>query len=108
MAQRFGEGWTAGTLMVNVIGSFCLGLIFFLTAPDGRWFLDPAWRQMLMAGFCGGFTTFSAFSFQVLQQLRSGDLASAGIYATGSVLLCVLAVGAGMWAARSIQAAGLA
>lgn len=64
-----------GTLGVNVAGSFLIGLYAALTGPDGRIFATPALRQGVMAGFCGGFTTFSVFSLESIRLLEAGQWA---------------------------------
>lgn len=107
MAVRLGDHFPVGTLLVNVLGSFLIGLIFFLTASEGRWVVDPVMRQFLMIGFCGGFTTFSSFSLQVLQQLRTEDWTGALLNAGLSMGLCLLAVVLGMWLAREINQGAL-
>jgi CrcB protein len=53
-----------------------------------------------MVGVCGGFTTFSAFSLQMLELLQTGDLIPAALYAVGSVLLCLVFVWFGWWLGR--------
>lgn len=63
-------GWPLATLLVNVIGSWLIGLIAALGAPDGRLLLPPALRQFAMAGFCGGFTTFSLFGLENVEALH--------------------------------------
>ncbi len=60
-----------GTLTVNVAGSFVIGLIFGLS--DRFNWLTPEWRFFLATGICGGFTTFSTFSFETINLLREGD-----------------------------------
>jgi len=92
VTDRTGGAFPWGTLLVNVSGSFLIGLLAALTEPGGRRYLGPSGRQFLMYGLCGGFTTFSAFSLQTLELLREGDLAKAGVNAVGSVLLCLVAV----------------
>jgi len=87
-----------GTLIVNVTGSLLIGVIAALTAPDGRIFLGSTARLALMAGFCGGYTTFSSFS------LQDGDWWRAAANIVVSVLLCLLAVWAGYAAASSFNA----
>jgi fluoride exporter len=71
--QRFSAGFPAGTLLVNVIGSFVLG--FLLTALDGRLPLPSDLRFFLGVGFLGAFTTFSSFSVETLILLRAGNVA---------------------------------
>ncbi|MEM6822431.1 MAG: fluoride efflux transporter CrcB [Verrucomicrobiota bacterium] len=102
-ALAWGTGFPWGTLKVNVLGSFIIGLVFYLSAPEGRWDMEPAWRQMILVGFCGGFTTFSTFSFQLLQQIREGEYGYALINVGASVLLCLLAVFLGMLAAKWVH-----
>ena len=86
-----------GTLVVNVVGSFLMGLAFVLLAERG---LDRA-IPFVMAGLLGGFTTFSAFSLDVLKLFEAGRIGAAGGYVAGSVLLSVLALLAAVALARS-------
>lgn len=81
--------WIA-TLSVNGIGSFLIGL-FMAACTSGDW------RLMLTVGLCGGFTTYSTFSAQSLEMLRSGNYLNAGAYTLGTVILCLLFVWAGMY-----------
>jgi CrcB protein len=76
-----GDGFPHGVLAVNVAGSFLIGLLAALTVSGGRWPLGPAVRAGAMAGFCGGFTTFSFFSLQTLELLQAGRIAAAALYA---------------------------
>lgn len=100
MARCWMSGWVArygptfpwGTLTVNILGSFIIGLVAGLSAPEGRVWLSPATRDFIMIGVCGGFTTFSSFSLQTLNLLRDGDWLRAGANIVGSVLACMLAV----------------
>lgn len=71
-----------GTMMVNIVGSFLIGL--WMVSTEGRTTL------LLTVGVCGGFTTFSTFSSQTLSMLQGGFNVQAGLYAVGSVVLCVL------------------
>ncbi len=84
-----------GTIGINVVGSFVIGLVAALTLPAaGR--ASPEWvRLLLMTGICGGFTTFSAFSLQTLDLLRAGAVGAALANVGLSVLLCLLVVWAG-------------
>lgn len=77
----------AGTLAANVAGSLLIGLV--AGSAEGRWTL------FLAVGLCGGFTTFSTFSVQVLDLLQSGNYLAAALYASGSVGLCVAGTLAG-------------
>jgi len=106
IGRRFGETFPWGTLLVNVSGSFVIGLLAALTEPGGRRFVSPTGRQFLMYGVCGGYTTFSSFSVQTLELMRDGDWFKAGANAAGSMVLCLVAVwlgyafGAGFSAGR--------
>ena len=94
VANRFGETFPWGTLVINVTGSFVIGIIAALAIPEGR--MDSQSRafatQFLMIGICGGYTTFSSFSLQTLNLLRDREW----LYACGnvilSVVLCMIAV----------------
>lgn len=84
------------TLAVNVTGSFLIGALAAFTAAGGRGGLGPTGQALLMAGFCGGFTTFSAFSLQTLEALRERTPGLAWLNVLASVALCLLAVTAGL------------
>jgi len=88
-----------GTIGINVLGSFVIGLFFTLTGPDGRMVVTPDTRQFVIVGICGGYTTFSSFSLQTLNLVRAGDMVGAGANVVGSVVLCLLAVWLGYFAA---------
>ena len=102
-ARMFGETFPWGTLIVNVAGSFIIGFVAALTGPDGRVFIGSVPRQFIMAGFCGGFTTFSSFSLQTLNLVNDGEWLRAGGNICGSVALCLIAVWAGYVLAASIN-----
>ena len=93
-STRFGETFPWGTLAINVTGSFVIGVIGALAAPEGR--LDSSSRaftiQFFMIGICGGYTTFSSFSFQTLNLLRDREWLYAGGNVILSVVLCLVAV----------------
>jgi fluoride exporter len=61
-----GPAFPWGTLAVNGLGSFLIGLYATVSEPGGRLPAGPAWRHFVIAGFCGGFTTFSIFSLETL------------------------------------------
>ncbi len=87
-----GPGFAWGTLAVNVLGSFLIGLYATLTEPGGRVFASPAQRQFVLAGFCGGFTTFSIFSLETVLLAEQGAPALAALKVGVSALLWLLAV----------------
>src|ERR1700687_5392745 len=71
VARRFGETFPAGTLVVNIVGCFLAGLLFYLLQE--RNLVSPATRTVVMIGFLGGFTTFSSFGLQTFTLLRDGE-----------------------------------
>jgi fluoride exporter len=89
-----------GTLLINVLGSFVIGGVAGLTLTPARVGLHPDVRIFLMVGICGGFTTFSAFSLQLLELLQTGYVFAGLLYAGGSVMLCLLFVWFGWWLGR--------
>jgi CrcB protein len=99
-ARLVGETFPWGTLLVNVVGSFVIGLISTLTGPDGRIIASTTARQFVMVGICGGYTTFSSFSLQTLNLMNDGEWLYAAANTFGSILLCFLAV----WAGHAIAA----
>lgn len=84
-----------GTIAINVLGSFVIGFFGTLTLTHGRWPLAEPTRLFVMIGVCGGFTTFSSFSLQTLDLLRTGATVRALANIGVSVALCLCAVGAG-------------
>jgi CrcB protein len=95
VAAVTGPSFPWGTLGINVIGSFVIGLFFALTGPGGRFDVPSDARIFVMIGLCGGFTTFSSFSLQTLMLLQAGEILRAGAYILGSVVLCLLFVWVG-------------
>ena len=92
MIELLGPGFPWGTLTVNMLGSLLIGLYATLSEPDGRWAAGPVARHFVLAGFCGGFTTFSSFSLETLLLAEQGYLAMAGINVGLSVTLWLAAV----------------
>jgi CrcB protein len=91
MGVLTGPRFPWGTLLINVLGSFVIGLVAGVTLTPVRVAMHPDMRVFLMVGICGGFTTFSAFSLQTLELLQSGDTWPAAGYVVGSVLFCIAA-----------------
>lgn len=92
IAGLVGQTFPWGTLVINITGSFAIGLFGTLTAPDGRVFVPGEWRQFFMVGVCGGYTTFSSFSLQTLNLAQDGEWLWAGLNVALSVTLCLLGV----------------
>jgi fluoride exporter len=101
MTMLTGPRFPWGTLLINVLGSFIIGLVAGLTAMPARVGMHPDVRVFLMVGICGGFTTFSAFSLQSLELLQGGEVVAAFGYMIGSVVFCLLAVWAGWLLGRA-------
>ena len=103
MVQRvLDTTFPAGTLVVNLTGSFLLGLFlrYALETPT----LTPELRAFLTIGFCGGYTTFSTFSYETVALLEDGEWIRAGIYAALSLLLALVATILGFMVARGVIA----
>jgi CrcB protein len=94
IGQRFGDSFPWGTILVNVTGSFAIGVLGALAATDGRLHpkLSPLAAQFLMVGVCGGYTTFSAFSLQTLKLVQAGSVLQAAANIALSVIACMAAV----------------
>ena len=97
-----GDGFPWGTLTVNVVGSFILGLVVEYLAQ--RWSATQEIRSFLVVGVMGGFTTFSAFSSDAVLLLERGSLGPAFAYVAGSVLLSIGGMFTGLWLFRQVLA----
>lgn len=92
VAQRLGEFFPFGTLVVNITGCLAIGFFAALTDPQGRFVVNPCFRQFFMLGICGGYTTFSSFGLQTLNLARDGEWLGAGLNAVVSMVACLFAV----------------
>jgi CrcB protein len=92
-----------GTIIINIVGSFIIGLFGTMTLAHGRFPAPDNLRLFVMIGICGGFTTFSSFSLQTLDLLRAGALVRAAVNIVASVVLCVLAVALGHYIASQVN-----
>jgi CrcB protein len=93
-------GFPYGTLLVNVAGSFGIGIFSEPLLEGGLWNPGSGVRALIFAGIFGGFTTFSSFSLQTLALMRSGQVLLAGVNILSSVALCLAAVWVGALAAH--------
>jgi CrcB protein len=94
----FGRTFPYGTLTVNVVGSFFIGLLFILLTE--RLELGPNWRAFLMVGFLGAFTTFSTFSLETMELLEAGVILKALLNVISNVILCISAAWVGLMLGR--------
>ena len=101
-ARLWGQSFPVGTLMINVAGSFIIGLYGALTLADGPMPASSDMRAFVMIGFCGGFTTFSSFSLQTLELFHAGETLAAALYVLLSNALCLAAVFLGYWLATRL------
>ena len=102
-ARWLGAGFPWGTLIVNVAGSFAIGLLAALVTADGRPALGSDARALVMVGILGGFTTFSSFSLETLTLARAGELGAAAANASLSLVLCLGAVWLGFATAAIVN-----
>lgn len=89
VSQRLGPAFPFGTLSVNLVGSFLLGL--FLTLTTGRFVVDPRWRTLIAVGFFGSFTTFSSYTFESMALVTGGQWGMGLLNLFGSAALGALA-----------------
>ncbi|HTJ02765.1 MAG TPA: fluoride efflux transporter CrcB [Methylovirgula sp.] len=92
LAMPISQDLPWGTILINISGSFVIGFFGTLTLAHGRYPMSENMRLFVMIGLCGGYTTFSSFSLQTLELLRSGAVVRAMLNAVLSVVLCVGAV----------------
>ena len=100
VVQATGSGFPWGTLAVNIIGGFLIGIVAELMAS--RWSVTAELRGFLITGILGGFTTFSAFSLEVVAMIERQSFAPASAYIVGSVLLSLGATFIGFWTIRGL------
>ena len=97
--ERFnGTGFPLGTFMVNLLGSFLIGLLYIFFAE--KLSVADQWRPVIITGFLGAMTTFSTFSLDALLLFQQGHYNTALFYVLSSVMICIFAAYAGMQIAR--------
>jgi CrcB protein len=99
--RAHGSAFPWGTLTVNVVGSFLLGVLMSAHTHSGEG-PPPAWRFALGTGALGGFTTYSTFNYETLCYLESGHLTAAGANIALTMIVCLLAGLAGMALGRTL------
>lgn len=100
VARRYGETFPLGTLVVNLIGCFLVGLLFFLMQE--RYLVNQNIRTIILIGLLGGFTTFSSLGLQTFTLLQDNEVALAALNLVASNLIGLLLVWAGYTLARAL------
>lgn len=90
----------AGTFLVNIVGCFLIGFLVFYTGRTGQSMVT--WRLLLVTGFCGGFTTFSSFSFENMQLLSDHQVLIFLLYVLLSITMGLGATYIGILVARNV------
>ncbi|PYY17865.1 MAG: fluoride efflux transporter CrcB [Acidobacteria bacterium] len=99
-AKLLSPNFPYGTLIINISGSFILGL--FLIWTTERVLADPKWRWLIAVGFCGSYTTFSSYAFETIAYFEQGHWSLLALNIVTNNLLCLAAVLAGAALARGI------
>lgn len=102
VAALTGPRFPWGTIIINALGSFVIGLVAYAATPVGRVPVSFDMRAFILVGICGGYTTFSSFSLQTLELVRNGYWLGAAGNIVLSVVLCLAAVWAGYALAAKI------
>ncbi len=100
MAKPTSSSFPFATLIVNLVGCFLIGVIVALSGKGDL--VTPEWRIFLTAGFCGGFTTFSAFSLENIRLMQDGEFTLVALYVTASIIVGLAATYLGMLLVRSV------
>lgn len=100
IGQRWGRGFPLGTFVINVSGSFLIGLLMSLLTE--RFMVNPQWRLMLVVGFLGAYTTFSTFEYETGTLIKDGEWLIAMLNVVLSVLAGFIALKLGEVIAKSV------
>ena len=96
--RSFGDKFPFGTIIVNIVGCLIVGILIGLLSKINP--ADTNMKILLITGFCGGFTTFSALSAESFAMIESGNILTAILYIAGSIIIGLLAVWLGLVIAR--------
>ena len=99
VTERISKGFPLGTLLINISGSFVIGLLFALAARN---IITSTLQLILATGFLGGYTTFSTMSWEIVQLARGGSRPAGVLYLVASVVLGLLAAALGLVAGGRI------
>lgn len=100
IGARVGARFPYGTLVINVTGSFLIGLVFAVLTAKTQF--SPNWRYLIPIGFIGGYTTFSSFEFETLRTIQDGQFGLGVVYVLLSVIIGFAAVWGGVVAGRAV------
>lgn len=100
IARRYGETFPYGTLIVNALGCFLIGFLFYIFYE--RTLTAPTERTVVLIGLLGGFTTFSSYGLQTFTLLRNGEVFLALTNIAASNVICLVLVWAGYSLAKAI------
>jgi fluoride exporter len=100
VGSKMGTRFPYGTFVINISGSFLIGLVFAFLTERSQW--SPYWRYLIPIGFIGGYTTFSSFEFETLRTIQEGQFGIGLLYMTSSVVLGLAAAWGGLIAGRAL------
>ena len=98
--ERLGSAFPYGTLAVNIVGCFIIGLV--MGSMQERFLAHPSLRVFLTIGILGGFTTFSSFSYETIAMLKDGEFAYASLNIVASLLCCIMGTWIGLIAGKTL------
>ena len=100
IGSRMGTRFPYGTFVINITGSFLIGLVYAFVTARTQW--SPNWRYLIPIGFIGGYTTFSSFEYETLLTIQAGQVGLGLLYVVLSVVVGFVAVWGGVVMGRAI------